>query len=107
MKRSLIRYKLKPDRVPENEQFVKEVFRQLQETKPEGLRYATYKLADEVSFVHIVQYATEEARQQLVGLPAFKNFQMGIRDRCEEQPVVQEVIEIGSYRPAEIRVHDL
>jgi len=91
----MVRYKVKPDRVAENEQLVRAVYEELRRVAPAGLRYATYRLDDGVSFVHVS--SSEDERSPLPGLEAFRRFQENIRDRCEEQPVVTEVSEIGSF----------
>ncbi|HEX9511534.1 MAG TPA: antibiotic biosynthesis monooxygenase [Puia sp.] len=96
-KKVVVRYKLKADRVKENEQFIKAVFRQLHEMQPEGIRYTVYKLADGVSFVHIVFYETEAAHKTFNSLPAFRDFQAQAKDRFEELPLVSEAEEIGVY----------
>lgn len=95
--KKIIRYKLRADRVAENEQRIKAVFRQLHDKKPEGVRYTVYKLADGVSFAHIVSYETEAAHQALITLPAFRDFQAQSKDRFEEPPITSEVEEIGAY----------
>jgi heme-degrading monooxygenase HmoA len=95
--RKVIQYKLKADRVTENEQLIKALFRQIHERKPEGVRYAVYKLADGLGFMHIIFYETEEAHQAFTSLSAFRDFQAQARDRFEESPVVSEAEEIGSY----------
>jgi quinol monooxygenase YgiN len=97
MKKILVRYKVKADKVAENELLVKEVYKQLHETNIAGFHYTTLKLADGVSFVHIAFADTEEANTAFSNLAAFKKFQANIKDRCEEQPVVSAVTEIGSY----------
>jgi quinol monooxygenase YgiN len=97
MKKIMVRYQVKEERVAENEELVKEVYRQLHEEKPAGLRYSTYRLADGVSFVHVASYETETAHTTLVNLAAFKNFQANIKERCKKIPEVEEVTEIGSY----------
>jgi hypothetical protein len=61
-----------------------------------GLRYRTFKLEDEVSFVHISE--SEGPDNPLTQVAAFQKFQREIADRCDEQPVVTEVTEVGSYR---------
>ena len=93
----IIRYKLKSDRVAENEERIKAVFRQIHDKKPAGVRYAVYKLADGVSFVHLISYETESAHQNFISLPAFQEFQAQARDRFEELPLVSGAEEIGSY----------
>jgi hypothetical protein len=98
MTQKLIRYTVKHDRVAENETYVTAVFEQLKRKGPAGLSYATFKLDDGVSFVHIVSYQAEDGSKALSDLPAFKAFLAGVRDRCEIQPVTVELKEIGSYR---------
>ena len=103
MRRVMVRYKTKPDRAGENEQYVEKVFQELLSSAPEGLRYATFKLADGVSFVHIASIETADGGNPLAQSRAFKAFQAGINDRCEEPPVVAELTEVGSYRFCESR----
>ena len=98
MKQGIVRYKVKPERAAENEQLVRAVYAELQETKPTGLRYATFQADDGVSFVHLASNDTEDGRSPLSELQAFKRFQENIDDRCEEAPAVTELREIGSYR---------
>ena len=96
MKKTMVRYKVKPGCAAENEAYIAKVFEQLHRERPAGLRYASFKLDDGVSFVHIVS-KEGGGEDPLLGLPAFKAFTAGIRDRCEEAPVVVELSEIGSY----------
>jgi hypothetical protein len=95
MKRVIVRYRVKPDQVATNEQLVREVYDELARTQPDDLRYATFKLDDGVSFIHLATHGEENPLQQI---EAFQRFQQGIRDRCDEPPVVAELEEIGSYR---------
>jgi hypothetical protein len=98
MKQVIVRYKVKPESAAENEELVRAVYAELQETKPTGLRYATFKLDDGVGFVHFSSHDTEDGQNPLSTLPAFKRFQEGIDERCEESPVVTTIREIDSYR---------
>ena len=95
MKRVMIRYRVKPDHGAENEHLVRDVYEELARTRPEGLRYGTFKLDDGVSFVHLAVHAEDNPLRQV---EAFGRFQAGIRDRCDEPPTVVELNEIGSYR---------
>jgi hypothetical protein len=97
MKRIMVRYKVKLDRAAENESHIVRVFGQLRRDGPAGLRYATFKLDDGVSFVHLVSIETADGRDPLRDVPAFKEFTAGIRDRCEEPPVAVVLNEVGSY----------
>ena len=98
MKRVLVRYKVKPDRAEENAEYVRKVFAELKKTGPEGIRYATFKLDDGVSFVHVASIETDDGHNPLGDSPAFKAFQAEIKERCEEPPVAVDLHEIGSYR---------
>ena len=98
MKRVMVRYKVKPDQAAKNEALVRAVYDELRRTNPAGLRYATLKLQDGVSFVHIASTEAEDGGSPLSELKAFKEFQDGIGDRCDEPPVVTELSEIGSFR---------
>jgi quinol monooxygenase YgiN len=93
----IIRYTLKTDRVAENEQRIKAVFRQIRDKKLAGVEYAVYKLADGASFMHILSYETASAHETFINLPAFQEFQAQAKDRFEELPLVSDVEEIGFY----------
>jgi hypothetical protein len=93
----MVSYKLKPDRVAENERLAAAVYDALKQARPAGLRYATFRLEDGVSFVHIVAHDEPDGSNALTSLPAFKAFSAGVRERCETPPVRVELTEIGSY----------
>ena len=97
MRQVMVRYKVKPDRVAENEELVRAVYDELGGVAPAGLRYATFRLEDGVSFVHLA-IQTEDGPTPLAKLGAFQRFQAHIRERCDEPPAVTDVSLIGSYR---------
>jgi hypothetical protein len=92
---TIVRYRLKPECVAENEALVAEVFEALARTAPTDLRYACLKLDDGVTFVHIVQNRAGAA--QLPQLPAFKKFTSQIRERCAEPPAANSFTVVGSF----------
>jgi len=93
----MVSYKLKPDRVAENERLARAVYDALAQARPAGLRYATFRLGDGVSFVHLVSHEEADGGNALTALPAFKAFSAGIKERCDEPPVRVDLTEIGSY----------
>ena len=98
MKRIIVRYKVRPDQAARNEELVRAVYDELHRTKPSGLRYATFRSDDGVSFIHLSVTETDDGTSPLSAVEAFKRFQENIAERCEEGPVVTELSEIGSYR---------
>ncbi|TGQ42692.1 MULTISPECIES: hypothetical protein [unclassified Mesorhizobium] len=97
MKRNLIRYKTKPETADENERLVKDVFQELHAKSPDGVRYLSLRLGDG-TFVHFVEVEAKEHGNTLPELKAFRSFQSGIKDRCAELPVVNDVTIVGNYR---------
>jgi hypothetical protein len=95
MRQVMVRYKVKPGRVEENEALVRAVYEELHRTAPAGLRYATFRQDDGLGFVHLAQ--TEDGANPLTEVEAFARFQEGIGERCDEPPVVTVLYEVGSY----------
>jgi hypothetical protein len=98
MRQVMVRYRVKPDHVAENMELVRAVYDELHRERPNGLRYATFQLEDGVSFVHIAFDEGNGGPSPLTALPAFQRFQQNIVDRCDEQPTVSTLREIGSYQ---------
>jgi hypothetical protein len=94
---AMIRYKVRPDRADENETLVKAVYEQLDREQPESLHYATFKLPDGVSFMHVV-FESDQPGRILNEVAAFKAFVTDIESRCDEPPVTTELSLVGSYR---------
>ena len=98
MRQVIVRYKVKRDRAAENEELVRAVYDELHDTRPEGLRYATFQLDDGVSFVHIASVEGADGRNPLAEVKAFRRFQENVNERCDEPPVATDMRAIGSYR---------
>ena len=94
---SMVRYKVESGRADENESLVKAVYEQLAHERPDGLHYATFKLPDGVSFMHVV-FESDQPGRILGEVAAFKAFVTDIESRCEEPPVATELTLVGSYR---------
>lgn len=95
MKRTLIRYKTKPDAAELNAGLIARVFEELKAKAPNGVRYLSLRLDDD-TFIHFVE--AEEGSTPLPALEAFKAFQSGIRERCVEPPVPSGATIVGNYR---------
>jgi len=95
---TVVRYTTKPDRADENQALVERVFGELDASAPAGLRYATFRLADGVTFVHVASVETDDGTNPLSSTSAFAAFLQGIGDRCEEGPLALDATVVGSYR---------
>src|SRR5664279_1478528 len=93
----MVSYTLKADQVAENERDIVAAYEALRQARPNGLRYATFRLGDGVSFVHIVSHEEADGANALTSLPAFKAFSAGVKERCASPPVRVDLTEIGSY----------
>jgi hypothetical protein len=96
MKTIMVRYKTSEAHASTNESLVRAVFDELRSRAPEGLRYASYRLRDGVTFVHIATLQTPDENPLSV-LPSFKAFQSQLAERCVEAPLVTELCAIDAY----------
>lgn len=92
----MVRYKTLEARAEENAALVRAVFDELRAREPAGLRYASYRLSDGTTFVHL---ATVDALgpHPLTSQPTFASFQAELKARCVEPPVVTELEPLDAY----------
>jgi len=102
MQQVMVRYKVKPERVEENEALIRAVYEELHDVSPAGFRYATYKLDDGVTFIHIAITEAEAAEdgRVLQSLKAFQAFRKDLEDRAQDGPVSTVLDPIGAFRLA-------
>ena len=74
MKQQLINYIMKPEKVNENIMLIKNVFKQLQAERPIGIKYAAYKMSENI-FVHVAQFEIETAHDKFT--PSARRWQRG------------------------------
>ncbi len=92
----IVSYSTREDAADENQRLVEQVFDQLAGDEPDGLRYASFRLADGVTFVHVAMM--DGGSNPLASSTAFQEFQRGIEDRCGEAPTPRPATVVGSYR---------
>lgn len=97
MQTVVVTYRPVDDQADHNQHLVEQVFAELADADPGGIRYATLRLADG-TFIHIAQI--EQESSPLGDITAFGRFQEGIVERCEpgRGPNPQPAELIGSYR---------
>ena len=96
--KSVIRYRTKPESADENQRLVEDVYAELTVRDPGGMRYATLRLADGVTFIHIFMTDSDDTPNTMGDVVAFAEFQRDLAQRCVEQPVAQAATVVGSYR---------
>jgi len=94
----VVQYRTKADRAQENQALIEKVFGELDSARPGGLRYASFRLADGVSFVHVASIETDDGANPLTATAAFAEFLAQIGDRLEDGPYSSEATVVGSYR---------
>jgi hypothetical protein len=94
---TVVRYTTAAPAAEANEALVRAVFDALAQSRPEGVRYAAYRMDDGVSFLHVAVLDGDE--NPLMGIEAFRQFLSGITERCAEGPNVLNGTLLGAYGP--------
>jgi hypothetical protein len=91
-----IRAKIRQDAVAEVEAAAAAMFAAIHAAEPSGVRYASAKLPDGVTF--LVTLHLDGDQNPLTAIPQFNDFQAGIAGWLSEPPVVEPLQVVGSYR---------
>jgi hypothetical protein len=97
MKRTLVRYRTRPDMAQENQRLIEKVFQELRAKSPQDVRYLALRLGDG-TFVHFSMVESDDGANPIPGLEAFRSFQNGITERCIEPPQPGDATIVGYYR---------
>jgi hypothetical protein len=101
MSTRVIRYRTTDECAEENQKLVEDVFTELAERRPSGLRYASFRLGDGTSFVHVISIDDDAPRNPLAGVEAFERLQEDVERLCVEHPVAFGATLVGAYEPAD------
>ncbi|MEV1249269.1 hypothetical protein ACIBO2_57755 [Nonomuraea sp. NPDC050022] len=100
MSSAVIRYQTKPESAEANQRLIENVFAELAAAAPAGLRYTSFRLADGVTFVHVVN------GEGLPELASFEEFQRELGNRLAGNVTREEASLIGSYAGAVVTTSD-
>src|SRR3954454_19643897 len=92
-----VRAKLKEEHVADAEAAVKRMFAAIEREQLEGIRYASVRLEDGVTFLAVLELE-DGAENPLPGLPEAQEFYAGLPGWYAEAPEVGQGTVIGSYR---------
>ena len=96
MKLLKIEYSVYESFAVQNKSNIKAIMNDLRELGVRGLKYTSYLMKDNKTFIHISQVDSEEAELLLHALPSFKYFTKE-RDLNLERPVlIEELALVGS-----------
>jgi hypothetical protein len=91
----MIRAKVKDESVDKVEAAAKRMFAGIDRDQPQGVRYASAKLADGVTFVILL--ALETSENPLQAVPEFREFQQALPGWLAEPPTPEPLTVVGSY----------
>jgi hypothetical protein len=96
---TIVRYKVKPEAVAENEALSHAVFDRVRRDQPQGMSYGLFREADGQSFIHVFVNLLEDDSDALTATPEFEAFGSEISARCLVPPqVTRESVElVDSY----------
>nr|WP_019532244.1 hypothetical protein [Salinispora arenicola] len=90
----VVRYEMRPETTDENKALVEAVFAELADKAPTGISYASFRLADGVTFVHV---GITEDGASLADLDAFTEFQKAFGERAAGAPTASGAELVGVY----------
>jgi hypothetical protein len=92
----MLRAKVKQEHVADVESAARTMFAAIERAQPKGVRYASCRLADGVTFVALL--ALEDGIENpLPSVPEFGAFQAGLKEWLAEPPVPEPLTVVGSY----------
>jgi hypothetical protein len=93
----MVRSTVKAEHAADVEMAVKRLFAAIQQAQPQGIRYATCRLADGVTYVALLELA-DGVNNPLPALPEFRDFLENLKQWTADQPISESLAVIGAYR---------
>jgi hypothetical protein len=93
----MVRSKVKAESVAEVEAAITKVFSAIERAQPAGVRYASSRLEDGVTFVALLELEGG-VDNPLSAVPAFVEFQEDLKKWVSGPPTLEQMTVIGSYR---------
>ena len=92
----MVRQKVKDGSVDEAEAAVRDLFTAIDRVRPEGLRYASTRVAGSSTFVILVELV-DGIEDQRTAMPEYAQFQDQLRHWLDGPPVIERLDVVGSY----------
>ena len=96
MKQQIVIYQAKAEDADENQRMLEQVFAELHEKKPDGVRYLLARMNDG-TFVHLI-FSDGAGPPSFTTFDSFKAYVAGVRGRLVAPPSQSEATIVGNYR---------
>ncbi|MFF5503152.1 hypothetical protein [Streptomyces roseolus] len=96
--RVMIRYTVRPERVEQSVALLHAVYADLEQLRPAGLRYDTFRLDGSGGFLALIESEGDPVAAPHHQLASFQRYRAALSEICVEQPTVAYLGEVGSYR---------
>lgn len=93
----MIRAMIKVGKAADLEKAAQEMFTAIEAAQPQGVRYASCKLPDGVTYVILLGLDDDE-NNPLGAVPAFRDFQENLNTWIAGPPAIEQLTPVGSYR---------
>jgi hypothetical protein len=94
----MVTARVNADNVKDVEAAAQRMFAALHKEQPPGVRYASCKLPDGVTFVALLELEQDGGTNPLFAIPEFVEFQEGLKGWMAEPPSPSRMDVVGSYR---------
>ncbi len=92
----LLHQKVKDGSVEQAEAAARDLFTALDRVRPEGIRYASTRVANSSTFVALLELA-EGSEDPRLAIPEFTRFLEQLKDWVDGPPVIEQLDVVGSY----------
>ena len=92
----MVHQKVKDGSVDAAEAAARDLFATLARVRPEGIRYASTRVADSSTFVAVLELA-DGTDDPLPGIPEYGRFLEQVKDWVDGPPVIEQLEVVGSY----------
>jgi hypothetical protein len=93
----MVRAKVKPEHTADVDAAAERMFAAIRKAEVEGVRYASGRLSDGVTYVALLQ-VDDGVDNPLPALPEFREFQESLKNWVAEPPTPDQLTVVGSYR---------
>lgn len=93
----IVTAKVAPEHTGDIEASVQKMFAAIEREAPKGIKYASTKLADGVTYVAVLE-VSDGVENPLPSIPEFQEFQQGLRGWVSEPPQAGPATVVGNYQ---------